>query len=372
MVEKESKQHFNSDCDIMIVGGGPAGISTWLHLHKYYPELTAKCVLIEKEKYPRDKLCGGAILNVGQEVLKQLNVHLDIPFVSIDNTEYRFGKEVFYHKERNFLQIIRRIEFDHMLVKVAIGRGLQLKQDEALLNLSQTKNDRITVETNKEKYNVKILIGADGATSKVRNKMHLPKKPRLAAALEIFAPVNPNYDKEFATNTAVMDFTPMTEGLQGYVWHFPCIKDGKPAMNHGICHAQINTEKKHPDLKTIFTQELKKRKISLVPSAWSGHPVPWLAEESPLSQSNILLVGDAAGIEPLIGGGIHLSLWYGEVAALSIIDAYDRNDFSFERYTDQIKSHILGKYIRRSIYLASEVYHDRMKILDVMQKITKR
>ena len=49
------------DYEIMIVGGGPAGISTWLHLHKYFPELAEKTLLIEKATYPRDKLCGGAI-----------------------------------------------------------------------------------------------------------------------------------------------------------------------------------------------------------------------------------------------------------------------------------------------------------------------
>ena len=63
MRTKKSKQDLNCDYDIMIVGGGPAGISTWLHLHKYNPVVSFKSVLIEKEKYPRDKVCGGALLS---------------------------------------------------------------------------------------------------------------------------------------------------------------------------------------------------------------------------------------------------------------------------------------------------------------------
>jgi flavin-dependent dehydrogenase len=371
-VEKMTGKKGNIDADIMIVGGGPAGISTWLHLNKYAPELAVKTVLIEKAIYPRDKLCGGAILNLGQDMLKKLEVKLDIPSVSIDNTEYHFGKEVFNYKERNFLRIVRRIEFDHLLANNAIRRGLQLHQDETLLTISRTKDGLLSVVTNKGKYKVKILIGADGALSKVRKEMNLPKQPRLAAALEIFSPVNPLFDSEFASNTAVMDFTPTKEGLQGYVWHFPCIKNGEPTINHGICDSHMVTIKPRANLKKIFSQELQTRNITITSDCWSGHPVPWFPEAPYLSEPNILLVGDAAGIEPLIGGGIHLSLLYGDVAALTIMDAFKNNDFSLKDYSDRVQAHIVGKYIRRFIYLANEVYSDKMNILDVMRKIVKK
>ena len=36
------------DCEVMIVGGGPAGISTWLHLQKYAPQLASHTVVIDK------------------------------------------------------------------------------------------------------------------------------------------------------------------------------------------------------------------------------------------------------------------------------------------------------------------------------------
>jgi len=365
------KKNSNIDYEIMIVGGGPAGISTWLHLQKFAPELADRTLLVEKQIYPRDKLCGGALHFLGQKILTQLGVDINIPSISIHNTEYRFGKEVFYYNEQNHLQIIRRIEFDYFLAKIARERGLQLNEDEIFIDASHAKSGLI-VKTNRGEYKVKVLIGADGALSKVRSKMELPKKPHFAPAIEIFAPVNSCYDPEFDSNTAVIDFTPVAKGLQGYVWHFPCIIDGKPSMNHGICDTHINTSKPRPNLKKILSHELHRRKIICKPSSWSGYPVPWFADEIPLSQANILLVGDAAGIEPLIGGGIHLALMYGEVAAFTIIDAFRHNDFSFKEYNTQLHSHIVGKYIRKFTYLAFEVYNDRMNVIDAMKKINKR
>lgn len=370
MTGKSEKQNLNDNYKIMIVGGGPAGISTWLHLHKYNPEIAAKTILIEKEKYPRDKLCGGALGGWGQEILKKLEIDLDISSVSIDNTEYRLGKEKFSYKKKNFLRIFRRIEFDYALAKTTQKRGLFIKEGESFQDFSYKKDD-IIVNTNKGKYQVKILIGADGALSKVRKKMNLSLKPHFAPAMEIFAPVNPLYDPEFESNTAVLDFTPIKEGLQGYVWHFPCIIDGKPSMNHGICNAYINTTKPRANLKKIFSRELDTRKINCKPSSWSGYPVPWFSEITQLSRPNIFLVGDAAGIEPLLGGGIHLALSYGEAASMTALDAISNNNYTFADYKEKLQNHITGKYIRKLTYLANEVYYDRINILDAIKKVVQ-
>jgi flavin-dependent dehydrogenase len=81
------------------------------------------------------------------------------------------------------------------------------------------------------------------------------------------------------------------------------------------------------------------------------------------------LVGDAAGIEPAIGGGIHLALSYGEVAALCISDAYQNNNFSFDDYKLKLRSHVLGKYIKKLTELSNIMYTDTNKTLDIVREI---
>jgi flavin-dependent dehydrogenase len=369
MESRRQNQDLISDYDIMIVGGGPAGISTWLHLHKYDPELASQAVLIEKEKYPRDKLCGGAIHKwMTNRIFSNLGIELKIPFVSVNNIEIRFEKDVYNYQEESFFRIIQRVEFDYFLAQIAKNRGLFLRENETFIDFDYV-DDGVVVQTSRGRYKVKILIGADGALSMVRRKMKPSITPRFAATIETFSPVHLKYDPEFASHTAVMNFTPVNEGLQGYVWHFPCLRNNKSFMNHGLCDTRIYPNAPRADLTKIFMHELQLRHNNQESKLWSSHPVTYFLNDVSLSRPNIFLVGDAAGIEPLLGGGIHLSLAYGEVATTIIADAFRRGDFSLKMYNQTLQDHYLGRYIRKFTSVAKYMYSDKTRILDSLANI---
>ena len=356
------------DCDVMIVGGGPAGVSTWLHLQKYAPQLASRSVLIEKAVFPRDKLCAGGVGAWSADVLKHLEVELDIPSLFVSDVEFRFGNEVYHFRQPHCFRVVQRMDFDYALVKVAVNRGLEMNQDEMLTDVTRDHN-RLIVKTNRRKYGVHTLIGADGALSIVRRKMMPLNKPRLAPTIQILAAVDRQYDTEFEEEKIVWDFTPVKEGLQGYVWHFPSLRDGTPSVAHGIGDVRIYSEKPRADMKKIFSRVLQSRNIHLEPKAWSSHPVHWFSDEDLVSQPNVLLVGDAAGIEPAFGGGIHIALSYGEVAAQAVINAFQNNDFSFHDYGKRLQSHLVGEWIHHCTRLALEMYGGKMNPLHVTRKL---
>ena len=139
-------------------------------------------------------------------------------------------------------------------------------------------------------------------------------------------------------------------------------------MAHGIGDFRIFRDKPRADMKKIFRSELQSRNIHTEPKYWSSHPICWFSGEEIVSIPNILLAGDAAGIEPAFGGGIHIAFSYGEVAACTIIDAFQKKDFSFHDYKQRLRSHLVGKYIRMSTRLALEMYGGRMNPLNAARE----
>jgi flavin-dependent dehydrogenase len=349
----------NTDYDIMIVGGGPAGISTWLHLQKYAPKLAVKTILIEKAKYPRDKLCGGGIGAWSPYVLKHLGISLDLPCVFVSDIDFIFHKEVFTLHQPNSFMMVQRTDFDHELAKIAVKRGLHLHENEEFLDFTN-QNGCVKVKTNKRDYTTKILVGTDGSLSKVRRKMNLPNINHLAQTLEIFAPSDLRYDQEYDKRKITVDMTPQAKGLQGYIWHVPCIKENKPYIGHGLVDFRVYQEKPKANLKEIFSDELQQRNIILEQKLWRSHPIRWPQKDDVISKPHVILAGDAVGIEPAFGGGIHFALSYGDLAAQTIINAITQKDYSFTDYNQRMQSHLVGKFIAKCTYVASQLYDNRM------------
>ncbi|NJL95294.1 MAG: FAD-dependent oxidoreductase [Anaerolineae bacterium] len=64
---------------VLIVGGGPTGLATALHLAQRAPALAAETLILEAKQHPRPKLCGGGVTVHGDEQLAALGVAIDAP-----------------------------------------------------------------------------------------------------------------------------------------------------------------------------------------------------------------------------------------------------------------------------------------------------
>ena len=357
-----------TDYDVLIVGGGPAGISTWLHLNLYNPDLATKTIVIDKDIFPREKLCGGGIGGWSGYVLKRLNISLDIPRLSISDIEFVSGKKTFTLHQPHCFTMVQRIDFDHLLVKEARKRGLTLYESEQFIDF-RYDGGSLLVRTDKNIYKVKVLIGADGALSRVRKSMDVSNKPHIAPTLEIFSPAHDEVDKEFVDRKITVDLSYITQGLQGYIWHVPHIKNGNGFIGHGMVDFHIHENKPKANMANIFSEVLQSRNISLDKAHWRGHPIRWYANEDVISVPQVLLVGDAVGIEPAFGGGIHFALSYGEVAAKTVIDAFRSNDFHFMDYNKKIQSHLIGKWIAKCTSIALQLYDNKMDHFEAAKEV---
>jgi len=82
----------------------------------------------------------------------------------------------------------------------------------------------------------------------------------------------------------------------------------------------------------------------------------------------VLLVGDAAGVDPLWGEGISFSLGYGDVAADSIFRALKSKDFSFTTYKDRLLEHEIGQELMNRLQWADKLYrpHKTENVRDLL------
>jgi len=279
----------SGDPEILIVGGGPAGLSTWLHLHHEDRGLAAATLLIEKATYPRDKVCAGGIIPEADRVLRDLRIELPISSVLVRNVDYVLGDRRL--RSRRGFRVVRRVEFDHALARVAVKRGLTLHEEESFRRFERNR-DQLLVETSKAQYRVRVLVGADGALSSVRRLMDLREgNQRISRALEVVTPSSREDAFHSDSGTAVLDFTPTAKGVQGYIWDFPCLVAGMPSHNRGIYDSGMSAVHPPVRLSPIFANSLREESPTQK-RCWLGHPGRWFAADGIYAQPNVLLVGD--------------------------------------------------------------------------------
>jgi flavin-dependent dehydrogenase len=341
--------------DILIVGSGPAGMSTALHLLKADPAWAGRIVVVDKAVHPREKLCGGGVTHLGEAILCRLGLAFEVPHVPVREVRLLYHDLAFAVYDNPVFRVVRRDEFDHWLVRCGQQAGVTIRQGEAVTEIAPGA-DYVEVTTTYTRFHAQVVVAADGSRSIVRQKLGWDGgRVKVARLLEVLTPEAAD-QAEFQEGRAVFDFSPMAAGLQGYYWDFPSLIDGKPFMNRGVFDSRARPERPRAALKQELGRALARRGHNLDNYPLKGHPIHWFDSGGCLAQPRILLAGDAAGADPFLGEGISFALGYGEVAAGAAIDALARQDFSFSDYQKRVLAHPLLSHLRMRASLARAAY----------------
>ena len=344
--------------DVIIIGAGPCGISTALHLQKLAPNLAERTLVLDRAVHPREKLCGGGITPISQALVSQLDIEFEVPgesMVPVQEVRLRFGWQKVSFRQPNIVRVVHRAQFDAALAEGARKRGVVIKEGVEVKSI-ELHDHAVKIETTTGDLWARAVVGADGAKGIVRRHVVIDEPSRVSRLIEVLTPEDPASTAEFSKSYLVMDFTPMTQGVQGYAWDFPSMRGGKAYMNRGVFDSRIFPEHPNADLKKAFADYLAQRGLNLDDYELLGNPGRWFDPDATFSGARVLLAGDACGIEPLLSDGISCALWYGEVVAAELVDAFAANDFSFNGYRGRVLAHPLGQYLTYRLRQARALY----------------
>lgn len=349
---------------VCILGAGPAGSTTALFLaSKGIPS-----VLLEKETFPRDKICGDALSGKVISILKKLDPNIVDDFVQQPIQLGSWGvkfiapnlKELKVPFKKDFDKsgrapgfIAKRIDFDNFLAERVRKRNeinfienCEADKIERIENgfSVASKNKSLTVTSN-------LLIACNGAHSAfARNFGNIKvEHKRYSAGLRAYYKGVEGLDEN---NFIELHF--IKEALPGYFWIFP-LPNGMANVGLGMRSDKVSAKK--VNLKKLLAEiinypQFKDRfKNATLDGEVKGFGLPLGSKERILSGDNYLLTGDAASlIDPFTGEGIGNAVVSGMCAAELAAKAISAENYSanFLSEYDKMVYKRLGKELKIS------------------------
>jgi len=304
--------------DVLIVGAGPSGSTLgYLLADKGFDVL-----VIDKDTFPRPKLCAGSITWKTRKLLEKL---FNAPFkelfhvddISEDYFIYERFKERVHQKSPDPFYFVNRKRYDMELVSLAEKKNCTFLFGEQIMDVSIQSN---TVHTKSGSlFHGRVIAGADGANSIVRRRIHSQRafKHNLALAFQGDVPFNKVKNK-FQTHSPRLF---IGEIKWGYGWIFPHGERFSVGLC-GLIRKNKNIKKTFVDFYNTVAEEKIRTDQSM-----GSHLVPFGNFLERPGERNVLLAGDAAGFtDALTGEGIYYAHKSAEIAAKAILDFFKSSE----------------------------------------------
>jgi geranylgeranyl reductase family protein len=306
--------------DVAVVGAGPAGSIAALSLAR----AGASVAILEKQHFPRDKVCGDVLMPDAIGLLRELGLWEDVRTSGHSMEFARFFAPNGSHVDlAGSFHTIRRIDLDALLVKKAVEAGATLISGAAVTDFratSSTANLGYVKDGNREEMQVRLALLACGAHAKTLKMFGVSlRETPSALAMRTYYRLRENVDDTrlfFWYERAV---------LPGYGWIFP-LGDGVFNIGVGIFRdAGPTGQNLQHVLNSFLTQceaprEMIRGGTQLAP--FKGAPLRTGLTGAKPSADRLLVCGESIGATySMSGEGIGKAMETANVAAEHALDA---------------------------------------------------
>jgi menaquinone-9 beta-reductase len=324
------------DADVIVVGAGPAGSTTAYYL----AQAGLNVLLLEKGRFPREKVCGdgltpravktlvamgvdvgpdsGWLRNKGLRVIGA-GMRLELPWPDLDSYP-------------GYGLVRPRAALDETLARRAQAAGARLMEgvtvtgpvldsDGKLVGVRAANHD------SERTYGSRVVVAADGNSSRLAVAMGLSKRDDrpLGVAVRTYYR-SPRHDDDYLESW--LDLWDGDRLLPGYGWIFGM---GDGTSNVGLGLLNTSAAFGNTDYRALLRRWLK-----ALPEEWGyteenrtepvrGAALPMGFNRTPHYYRGLLLAGDSAGmVNPFNGEGIAYAMESGEILARVVAQALAR------------------------------------------------
>lgn len=325
-----------SSFDVAIVGAGPAGAV----LARRLAAAGLKTVLFEKERLPRYKTCGGGVQH---RVAKLLGDDLTpVVRTTVDRIvfTYRLTRPIERVSPVPVIHMVMRDEFDAYLVDQAAKAGAEVR-DRTRVDRVDCAPDGVLLTTAAGTVRAAIVVGADGANSRVARDVGLAGGVDLDLALEAEIATPDRFRDRWAT-TALLDLGSLPSG---YGWLFPkgaglSVGVGSPFHYRDRLRPYFERLRRYLQLDDALLER------------FSGHQLTLRRPGAPIVAGRALVVGDAAGlVDPFTGEGLLGAVVSARLATEPVIRAAGGAIEALREYQTAVDRELMPELLEARIVL---------------------
>jgi menaquinone-9 beta-reductase len=293
----------NFDVDVVVVGGGPAGIAVAIAASARGLD----SIVVDAQMPPIDKPCGEGLLPHGVTALRALGIQLDsdnaYPFTGIRFCDHDSSASAKFSEGGGFA--LRRVRLHQLLLNRAALAGVSFLWGTRVTNI---ESNHVTAGGNRIRH--QWLVGADGQNSGVRKRANLDSHSLT--------------QKRYAFRKHYR-IRPWTDVVEVY-WGKGCQAVVTPVGDQevGVAVFSRNPRLRLEQALPMFPPLAAKLLGAFPTSKELGNMTAWMRLPA-VTRDHVALVGDASGtVDALTGHGLSLSFQQ----ALYLAEAFENRNLS--------------------------------------------